>query len=196
MEQNTHALSHYIGLDAYGPAEADEAFGLIMRITNNLPSRTSCAIGGLAVVTHIGKAQRQISPDLDLLVDPTHLATIAELVPVRESTFGFALVGSTIDIDIIASHDAISAHALDSAKLMNLVGTLIRVIAKADLIALKFLSGRDKDYQDINILLQESGASQAAKLQNAVKDLLLAHVPDLIDDFNSWLNAFNLGFKL
>ena len=129
------AFSQVLGLDLYGAAEARSALNSLFTITGHLPSSSCCAIGGMAVVIHLGTAHdgsalRQISPDLDLLVDPSQLSTLAKLIPVTNSLLGLSVTHSAITIDIIAALDPLQEAALADARLYNVAGVFLRVISQ------------------------------------------------------------------
>ena len=148
------------------------------------------------MVAHVGKAKRQISPDLDLLVDGKYLAKIAQLMPVKDSLLGLSSLGSTIDIDIIATHDQITTNALATARLMTVGGVLLRIITKEYLAAMKFLTGRDKDMHDLALLLGAIDLPDAEALPFKVRDILMHSAPNAVEDFDSWISAFNAGVRL
>jgi hypothetical protein len=193
------AFSQASGLDFYGVAEARSALISLFTITGYLPSSSCCAIGGMAVVIHVGAAHdgsalRQISPDLDLLVDPSQLSTLAKLIPVTNSLLGLSVIGSAITIDIIAALDPLQEAALVDARLHNVAGVFQRVISPPYLIALKLLAGRDKDMADINLLfLQSDKAGQRIPLQQSVRQILSTFCPELIEDFDSRCQAWQSG---
>ena len=193
------AFSQVLGLDLYGAAEARSALNSLFTITGHLPSSSCCAIGGMAVVIHLGTAHdgsalRQISPDLDLLVDPSQLSTLAKLIPVTNSLLGLSVIGSAITIDIIAALDPLQEAALGDARLHNVVGVFLRVISQPYLVALKLLAGRDKDMADINLLFQQSDkAGQLDHLKHDVSQILTTFCPELIEDFDSRCQAWQSG---
>ncbi len=195
MDQHLHALAQALGLHIYGDHESQKALSIFMAITTSLPPRTCCAMGGLAVVAHVGTENRQISPDLDLLVDAKHLAQIAKAFPVKDSLLGLSVLSSTIDIDIIATRDQIMRDALHHSQIMNLGGTLLRVVTKDYLCVLKFTSGRGKDLRDLALLMSPTASQPDQDLQTKVRHILMRCSPEIVEDYDSWINAFTAGVR-
>jgi hypothetical protein len=90
-----------IGLDAYGLQPAAQALRTLLRVIDHLPTKSYCVIGGMVVIHHVGKDQRHISPDLDLLVHHDVLHQIAKLMPVQSNLFGFSIACGSTRIDCI-----------------------------------------------------------------------------------------------
>ena len=147
------------------------------------------------MVAHVGKAKRQISPDLDLLVNDKYLAKITQLVPVKDRLLGLSVISSPINIDILTTHDQITRHALRCSEIINLGATLVRVVTKGYLTAMKFLIGRDKHLSDLALMIGVLDLHEAEALPIKVRNILMHCAPKPVVDFDSWINASNAGVR-
>lgn len=165
-------------------------FPLLDRIMEMLPQNSFCLIGGGAVVLHVGKHKRVISPDLDLLVNPVAFEILSKNFKYLPNRFGITLVNTPddpIDIDVILAKKMNERLSIKDAVVMTFSGRKLPVISVPNLIVMKMLSGREKDEDDAILLIKEDPtATQIAKL------LLKRYKPDLVDDLKSLVMLANL----
>jgi len=156
MASPTLLLAQYLGLDAYGSESAELALETLLRIRQIFPAKQSCVIGGMAAVHYVGKTNRQISPDLDLLISIGSAKLIERHFKTTANNFGVTVDCGEVSIHCLATMDAMEREVIETSHIANLAGSLVRVASMGGMMALKYMAGRAKDFDDIRLLLSVS----------------------------------------
>ena len=137
-------------------------------------------IGGTAVVLYSSKAVRQVSPDIDILVNSAGMSIVKSTYKVQPNRFGFSTEIDNLEFDFLLARSRMEQKALANAAPMVVSGVSLHVVPVRYLIAIKYLLGRDKDLADLLVLYKKwPKAFAAAQL------LINQQAPLQSEDFES-----------
>lgn len=183
MTKFAKAFGEEIGFEDHYPVEVamTKEFSTFRKLMNVLPSKSYVVVGGAAVVLHVGKAHRIVSPDIDVLMTPQAMSIANQNFSTVRNQFGLTIKeGSDIEIDMLVATKTYQRKAINESEQRDYAGTKIPVISAPNLIVMKMMAGRDKDEQDVLLLLKhQPAAAQIARL------ILKSVKPDLVDDLRS-----------
>lgn len=138
-----------LGYERYShiqPRAADDFLSIIAAV---LPANEWALIGGAAVVLHLGRSRRVISPDLDLYLSPASERVIRvvfeQLAP---GAFGYLLNYRGLAVDLLIAAEPWQQEAVCLA--MAIAG--YQVVTLPYLIVAKVVAGRDKDLEDLALI--------------------------------------------
>lgn len=166
--------------------------------TESLVAKDHAFIGGVAVRSY--GARETPTKDYDVMVDPKHLREItafleaqgAELKDSVEDTYHFRVETLKLDFDLRVARSPMDREALSKAKGATYAGRKLRIVTPDYLAAMKVKAfserkGSEKgrlDAADVRGLV-EVGATT----EDAVRDILKRHRPDLLPELDGILRA-------
>lgn len=142
-------LIQVLGYDVYAKLKDSTALEKIGHFLITNP-REGVICGGAAVVATVGREVRQVTPDLDVLITPALVPSVLHVFgnKVTRNRFGFSNVVDGMDVDWLLAVQPWQYAAIETSHTWKNVP----VMAAAYLIISKFLSGRDKDKHDLQLL--------------------------------------------
>lgn len=176
-------FASHLGLDSIVGMETAfvSDFPTLNQLMAVIPKNQFCVIGGGAVVAHVGKNARKISPDIDLMVDPGVIALLkGKGFELKKNTHGFSVDSEVLGIDLIVANRKYERTAIAKSTIHNIGGMKLPVISVPFLILMKMLAGRTKDMKDVVLLFKKHPTSlvEVVRMMKIVK-------PDMVDDVES-----------
>lgn len=154
-------------------------------------------VGGWAVGLYVNERMVTVN-DLDILINPEDYNSLAEVA----ESIGFSVGGvggaglltskikkNDFSFDVLIADSVWEMDALDYYRLLNWEGISIYVVYPEYLVVMKLYSGREKDFNDIKLLLK----SGHVNLKFLDKLILKYFDRSIYDDFMRVLDIINLG---
>jgi predicted nucleotidyltransferase len=184
LKENYDSLNLFNKINLLNERELKRVNNGLGWTVNNYPS--AILIGGTAVV-HYLKGGRDLTPDIDFLVD--ELSNIKELLENNDILFkslragNLGLIGITVDefncdyLDSNVGNVSINKLILKTFKIVNVGGFNVKIINPELLTIMKIELGRDKDVDD-GLALIKSGILN--------KEMYLKYLNVLKNDINDY----------
>ena len=180
--EQSKALASTLGLDRVVEHGATADMEILQNLLDVMPSDGYALIGGGAVVVHLSKQFRDISPDVDLLTNIEAIKVVKESGQFRmmPNRFGVTVITPGMGIDLMLATRRVERAAIREAQVKNVGGVKMRVAQLAHVVALKVIVSRDKDQDDVVTIL-----TLYPEVMLDARRLLKQTAPDSVDDLAS-----------